>query len=81
MAKDNLQTVKIGNIVVSIDRIKCLSCAACTAIAPKTFEMDDELISTVKSKGPYDDERTIKDAASGCPDEAITVTKAEQGAD
>ncbi|MFH0937531.1 MAG: ferredoxin [Candidatus Daviesbacteria bacterium] len=62
------------NLQVSVDQPKCIGCGACSIIAPKTFELDGQGKSKVKEK-PWDDVETIKQAAQGCPVEAITVVE------
>jgi len=57
---------------VEVDRELCISVATCVAVAPGTFELDDEGIAVVKNaKG--DDEATILQAAQSCPVNAIIV--------
>jgi len=57
---------------VKIDRELCTSVATCIAVAPNTFELDDEGIAIIKNpKG--DDEKTILQAAQSCPVNAILV--------
>lgn len=76
MANKKTQEYQIGEIKVVIDKSKCLSCGACTVIAPKTFELDKDMMVRVKSSGPYDSPKAIKEAAEGCPVEAIRVEQA-----
>ena len=57
---------------VKIIRDKCISAATCVAIAPDTFELDDEGIAILKNPDG-DDEQTIIDAAKSCPTQAIEV--------
>ncbi|MEA3494462.1 MAG: ferredoxin [Bacteroidota bacterium] len=57
---------------VKIIRDKCISAATCVAIAPDTFELDDEGIAILKNLDG-DDEQTIIDAAKSCPTQAIEV--------
>lgn len=57
---------------VEVDRDLCTSVASCVAIAPNTFELDDEGISKVKKQGGDADE-TILEAAKACPTNAIKV--------
>lgn len=76
MAKQKIEEYKIGDLVVKIDKSRCLSCGACTVIAPKTFELDEKMMIKVKSSGPYDNPKTIKEAIEGCPVEAIKVEQA-----
>jgi ferredoxin len=92
MNGDDIKIYKVGNLTIKIDRSKCLSCGSCTAVAPNTFEIDDELISTVKAQGPldqrsqgsgrspgsYDEPEKIKEAAEGCSGGAITISTIEQ---
>lgn len=58
---------------ITINRKKCISCGSCTIIAPQTFELDKDLIGTVKEGGPLDNLKTIQEAADGCPGRAITL--------
>ena len=57
---------------VKVIRDKCISAATCVAIAPDTFELDDEGIAIIKNPDG-DDEQTIIDAAKSCPTQAIEV--------
>ncbi len=57
---------------IKIIREKCISAGTCVAIAPSTFELDDE--GKVILKDPKgDDEQTIIDAAKSCPTQAIEI--------
>ena len=57
---------------IKILRDKCISAATCVAIAPETFELDDEGKVILKdSKG--NEEQTIIDAAKSCPTQAIEI--------
>lgn len=75
MPNSAIVSYRIGNVVIKIDRSKCISCASCTAVAPQTFELDEDLISKVKDHGPYDDEKIIKEAAGFCAVGGITIEK------
>ena len=57
---------------VKVIRDKCISAATCVAIAPETFELDDEGKAIVK-KVDGEDEQIILDAAKSCPTQAIEV--------
>lgn len=57
---------------VKVIRDKCISAATCVAIAPDTFELDDEGKAIVK-KVDGEDEQIILDAAKSCPTQAIEV--------
>lgn len=57
---------------IRLFRDKCISAATCVAIAPETFELDDE--GKVVLKDPKgNDEQTIIDAAKSCPTQAIEI--------
>lgn len=55
---------------VEVDKEKCIGCGACTAVAPDVFEFDDDGLAKATNNTVNDD---VKNAAEGCPTEAITV--------
>ena len=55
---------------VEVDKEKCIGCGACTAVAPDVFEFDDDGLAKATNNVINDD---VKNAAEGCPTEAITV--------
>ncbi len=57
---------------IEVDRELCISVASCVAVAPNTFELDDEGIAVVKNING-DDEQTILQAAQSCPVNAIRL--------
>jgi ferredoxin len=59
-------------IEIAVDRDRCMSSAACTGIAPGTFALDGEGISTVQTP-VGDDLAAIVEAADSCPVRAIRV--------
>lgn len=70
---DKIKTYLAGNIKITVDRTKCISCGLCLELAPKTFELDNKMICVVKSEGPYDNLNKIKEAVDSCATEAIKV--------
>lgn len=58
--------------VIKINRKTCISCGTCVCLAPKTFALDKNMIAVIKS-GPWDNLKTIQDAASSCAVCAINV--------
>ncbi len=60
---------------VVIDGDTCTGCGLCVDECPEVFEMnDDEGVAIVKPAEISEDlEASVKDAADGCPVEAITV--------
>lgn len=71
---DKIKTYQAGDIKITVDLTKCISCGLCAGIAPKTFELDDEMTCVVKSKGPFDNQNKIKEAVESCATAALTVT-------
>lgn len=69
----NIRGYRVGNLIIKVDRSKCISCGSCAVVAPDTFELDNKMISVVKQSGPYDGEKVIKEASDGCAVEAISV--------
>ena len=61
-------------VKITIDRDKCVGAAACVAIGPEVFQLDDEDKATVldPKAAPIED---IKEAAESCPVQAITVVE------
>jgi ferredoxin len=57
---------------IKTDRDKCISAGTCVAIAPNTFELDEEGKVRIKN-ATGDDEQTILDAAKSCPVQAIEI--------
>lgn len=78
MEDQNIKTYRVGNLVIKIDRSKCISCGTCAALAPNTFEMGEDLIAKVKDSGPYDDEATIKQAEGSCSGRAIMIETTQE---
>lgn len=78
MAKNNIKTYQVGDLIIEIDRTNCISCGSCTFIAPDTFELDKQMISVVKVDSK-DSLQIIKDAASSCPTQAIIVKSLSRG--
>lgn len=57
---------------IKVDRDLCIGAGTCVVVAPKTFDLDDELKAVVTyPKG--DDEDTIIEAAKVCPVFAIIL--------
>ena len=56
--------------IVKIDNTKCIGCGACVAIAPDTFDFDDEGLSKVINDTLTED---AKSACEACPVEAIST--------
>ena len=63
---------------IKIDRDLCIGAGTCVALAPNTFELDDELKATLKDNDKKDPEEGILAAAKSCPTLAI-ILEDEQG--
>jgi len=61
---------------VKVDRLLCIGTADCVAVAPNTFELDEEAKSVVKKQNGDSDEK-ILEAAKVCPVLAIIVEDEE----
>ena len=63
---------------ISVDRETCMGSGVCCVYAPRTFELDDAGISTVRDpSGDGPDE--VRAAAEGCPTRSIVVREGEGG--
>jgi ferredoxin len=57
-----------------VDRDACTGCGLCPETCPEVFELDDEGLAKVKADPvPADAEDSAREAADGCPVEAITL--------
>lgn len=72
------ETHQVGKYKVEVIREKCISAASCVAIAPGTFDLDEEGIAVILSQ-TGDDPDTQLLAAQSCPTAAIIVTDTESG--
>lgn len=75
---------------VKVDRSLCIGAASCVAVAPDTFDLDDEGKSVIKKKDgttstqfvPYseiaDKEINIMNAAKSCPVSAIVIVEVDE---
>lgn len=69
---------QIGKYEVKVIRDKCIGAASCVALAPKTFDLDEEDIAIIIDQhGDSDDDRLL--AAQSCPTMAIIVTDTTTG--
>ncbi|MDA1317281.1 MAG: ferredoxin [bacterium] len=72
MVKDNIETVKKGDIEIKVIRELCISAATCVVYAPSTFDLDEDSIAIIK-KGEWDKLEKIIASAQSCPVAAIEV--------
>ena len=55
-----------------VDRDLCIGSAMCVATAPNVFELDDQGLSEVVDQDAGDEE-TLRQAAEGCPVQAVIL--------
>lgn len=55
----------------------CIGCGACTGTAENVFVIGDESVAevTVEEVTDEKDKEAVKDAATGCPVQAIEITE------
>ena len=63
---------------VIVKKELCIGAASCAAIAPETFELDDENIAFLND-GDWDEDDLILAAAQSCPVFAIIIENIETG--
>lgn len=69
---------QVGKYKVEVIRDKCIGAASCVAIAPGTFELDEENIAKIIAQDGDDDDTKLLGAQS-CPTAAIIVTDTQTG--
>ncbi|GAF71117.1 unnamed protein product, partial [marine sediment metagenome] len=55
-----------------VDKDLCTGCGLCEDTCPEVFEMKDDIATVKVNKVPDDLIESCKEAADGCPVEAIT---------
>ncbi|HZK83729.1 MAG TPA: ferredoxin [Desulfosporosinus sp.] len=57
-----------------VDKDACIGCGACPEICPEIFKMEDDgLAAAYKNPVPGEFLESAKEAAEGCPTEAIHI--------
>jgi ferredoxin len=59
-------------LVIEIDRERCMGSGTCTFHAPNTFDIDDEM-KAVLLPGPIDTLDNVRAAIQGCPTQALRL--------
>ena len=65
---------KIRKLTMRIDRNLCIGAATCVAIAPKAWALDDEAKAIILDSADQETDKTLLEAAKGCPVLAIFIT-------
>lgn len=65
---------KVKIYEIEIDRDLCIGAATCVAIAPHTFNLDEESKAIVLENAGEDSNESVLEAAKSCPTAAILLT-------
>jgi ferredoxin len=59
---------------VRIDEARCAGHGRCYAVAPQSFDYDDDGFGTVRDRViPAERQEEVRRAASACPESAVTI--------
>lgn len=75
---NNQSTSKLAKYRIAVDQNKCIAAASCVAVAPDTFELNDEDKAQIKPNSSETEETKLL-AAQSCPVGAITVIDQKTG--
>lgn len=57
-----------------VDKDACVGCGLCEGVCPQVFKMTDEdLAEVIVEQVPADAEASCREAAEGCPADAISL--------
>jgi ferredoxin len=65
--------VIIHKYKVWVDRALCIGAATCVAVAPKTYELDNEAKAVILETADQDTIETIIEGAKACPVAAVII--------
>lgn len=68
-----VQEYQVGKFLIKVIRNKCISAASCVALAPHTFDLDEEQLAVILNSEEYDGADEILLAAQSCPTAAIEI--------
>ena len=58
--------------MIEVDREKCIGCGYCVSVCPEVFDLDKDGKCRIKDKNSK--KACAKEAAEGCPVEAIKIS-------
>ncbi|MBI4359038.1 MAG: ferredoxin [Candidatus Nealsonbacteria bacterium] len=67
--------IKIGEVIVEVDRDLCIGAGTCVALAPRVFALDQDGKSVILDTADSELEQTLLEAARSCPVAAIILKK------
>jgi ferredoxin len=62
-----------GAMRARVDEDACVGDGTCAEICPEVFEMEGDLAVVIKDRVPEELEDRVREAADGCPVEAIII--------
>jgi ferredoxin len=65
--------IQVKNLVITVDRDLCIGTTQCVETAGKAFALDAQGVSSILATADEEDEKTIIEAAQGCPMNAISI--------
>ena len=60
-------------MIAIVDEEVCTGCGLCADSCPEVFELVDDLAKVIADPVPADAEEACREAAEGCPVEAISL--------
>lgn len=72
--------VHVKNLIITVDRDQCIGTTQCVETAGKAFSLDAQGVSSILATADEEEEKTIIEAAQGCPMNAISILDADGAA-
>lgn len=67
-------------MIAAVDKDACIGCGACPEFCPEVFKMEDDGLAVAYTNPvPSNLEASAKEAADGCPTDAIHVNQVRIG--
>jgi ferredoxin len=73
-AKKTFVKQRISTMKAKVDENACIGCGLCEATCPEVFRMNDsDIAEVIANPVPSEAEETCREAAEGCPVDAIAL--------